>query len=552
MSETIESIIVNGATYWLPADENDVITLVNRAKAEKKTICMRGAAHSFPIINTLEAQAASGKNIYIMLSKMNKVTIDKPNMMVTVDAGCHLGEDPFDPTKKATLQDSLLWQLDQQGMAVGDLGGITHQTIGGFMSTGSSGGSTQFAFEEGLVSVDIIICGSNGAEKVTYRKPVPDNPDDPFYAVGYASMGLMGVIISATYKCIPKFNITGSETISTCDDCEIDLFDSGKGDKLSFQKFLEQTQYSRIIWWPQEHVTKAVVWKATRMDAGAPFVRQQYKEVPWIAGSPVLAEVGADVIYTAMARWPDWLDDLIGTNTKEYGFIKPAVEAAFKPIIFPAICQLFVKPGVQTFQDYWYTGLPMDNQMSDKIMPVWFTELWIPIEQSENVMNELKTFYAGEKCIERTGIFCVEIYAAKQSPFWMSPAYETDVIRIDIFWFANAKGDPAAYYQQFWDLLQKYKFRPHWGKYLPDGKSAQGVGYLRSLYPKWNAWMKLRDTLDPNKVFVSDYWENHLGISDWQNPTSVSVTEKSSASSEKENGSLEGVWKKFKKLFSKK
>lgn len=510
----MDSILVNGVTYWLPAGNDDIISLVNDAKGNNEIICMRGAAHSFPLIGTLEANATGKKYKYVMLSKMNAVSIDKANMTVTVQAGCHLGPDPFDPTGISTLQNSLLYQLDQQGMAVADLGGITHQTVGGFLSTGSSGGSTQFAFEDALMSVDVIICGASGAQKVTYSRPVPDNPDDPFYAVGLASIGLMGIIVSATFKCIPHFNISGSETISTVDDCQIDLFGPGNGTRLSFQNFLEQTQYTRIIWWPQKFVTKSVVWKAVQIPVSPGFVPKPYQEVPYVAGSPVPATLGADVLYTAMGTWPGWLSDILGTNNKTYQSIKSVVEPAFVPLIFPLICEVFVTPGVQTFQDYWYTGLPMDNQMGDRIMPVWFTELWIPISQSQAVMNDLLKFYNSGNGCENTGIFCTEIYAAKNSSFWMSPAYNTNVIRIDVFWFANSSGDPVAYYQKFWDLLQKYNFRPHWGKYLPAGTGTQGVSYLQTVYPKWNDWMKLRAQNDPHQVFVNDYWRSHLDIPD--------------------------------------
>lgn len=508
---SMDSINVNGALYWLPENENDVISLVNQAKEQGKVICIRGAAHSFPLIGNLESESVNDRNLYVMLSKMNAVSIDKSNMSVTVQAGCHLGLDPFDPTGISTLENSLLYQLDLQGMAVGDLGGITHQTIGGFLSTGSSGGSTQYAFEEALMSVDVIICGTNGAEKVTYTRPNPDNPDDPFYAIGLASMGLMGVIISATFKCIPNFNITGNETISTVDDCRIDLFGNGSNGKPGFQQFLEQTEYTRIIWWPQQFVTKSVVWQAKRAPYDPKNIKP-YQEVPWIGGSAIPATLGADVLYTAMGTWPDWFGDMVGTNSKTYKDVVPIVNAAFKPFLFPAICSVFVAPGVQQFSDIWYNGIPMDNQMGDRIMPVWFTELWIPINQSQAVMNDMKAFYASEKNCENTGIFCVEIYAAKNSEFWLSPAYQTDVIRIDIFWFANSNGNPVDYYTKFWNLLRKYNFRPHWGKYMPDGSSAEWKGYLPSVYPKWNDWMNLRKQNDPNGVFLNDYWRNNLQI----------------------------------------
>jgi hypothetical protein len=201
---------------------------------------------------------------------------------------------------------------------------------------------------------------------------------------------------------------------------------------------------------------------------------------------------------------------MLGSDDSTYQWLVEQVQKYYSPYIFPIICDVFVAEGVQQFQDYWWSGLPMDNQMGDRIMPVWFTELWIPINQSQAVMNDLLNFY--NQGLQNTGSFSVEIYAAKNSPFWMSPAYQTDVIRIDVFWFANTAGSPIPFYQKFWDLLQKYNFRPHWGKYLPDGVGSQGVSYLKSIYPKWNDWMNLRQQNDPNNVFVNDYWSSHLGI----------------------------------------
>lgn len=496
----------------MPANEDEVILLVNKAEAERKIICMRGAAHSFPLIKTLEAESASDGNLYMMLSKINTVSIDEEAMTVTVGAGCNLGLDPFDPTKTSTLENSLLYQLDQKKLAIPDLGGITHQTVGGFMSTGSSGGSTQFSFEDAIIGITLINCSSDGPQKASFNRPVPDNPDDPFYGAGVATMGLFGVIISATFKCVPTFNIQGTETttLDNFEACTIDLFGDGSKGKPSLQTFFEKTQYTRLMWWPQKGITKMVVWQASQIKPTHDFTVIPYKEVPWIDGSPVPATMAADLLFSAIGTWPNWLSDSMG-DTPEYKVIKELVDTSFYPLILPMICKIFVPLGEDNhFQDVWYNGIPMDNQMNDRLMPVWFTELWIPIEQSQNVMTELQKFY--NESPKNTGAFSCEIYATKKNTFWLSPAYNTDVIRIDVFWFANDIGNPVDFYKPFWALLQKYNFRPHWGKYLPDGDSDQGVKYLQNLYPKWNDWMNLRNKMDPGQVFVSDYWRGHLGI----------------------------------------
>ena len=553
----MDTIIVNGATYWLPENNNDVITLVNEASNNNEIICVRGSGHSFPLIGDLETEqkSSTGKTYkYVMLAKMYGVQMLDANT-VKVQAGCHLGVDPFDPTGISTVENSLCYYLDNLGTATNnpslnralpDLGGITHQTVGGFLSTASSGGSTQFSFEDAIVSVDVVTCQAGQAAVTTFTKPASGDLNDPFYAVGIASMGLFGVIVSATFSCIPQFYIEGSETIEYADKCSlINLF--GTSPELpNMQTFLEQTEYTRLMWWPQQNnvpktdLSRMVTWQAKRTDkAGAEAQAKHayelmgvtpppcadglkpYEEVPYFLGSPIPANIAANLLYTAIGQWPTWLKDLFGDeHYLEYGVVKALVEINYATKIFPAIMDIFVtvdtptniNKGPQLFSDRWYTGLPMDNQMSDKLMPVWFTELWIDINQSEQVMDTLKAYYDAQPITIDLSFSC-EIYAARQNNFWLSPSYQQDVIRIDVFWFGYNQGDPATFYQSFWDLLAKFNYRPHWGKYIPDTvNSKPGVTYISEQYPKWNDWMTLRNTMDPKQVFVNDYWRGKLGI----------------------------------------
>jgi len=549
----MDTIIVNGATYWLPENDGDVVALVNDALDKNEIICVRGSGHSFPLIGTTEKEQKSSTGRpykYIMLSKMYAVKMWDADT-VQVQAGCHLGYDPFDPTKISTVENSLCYILDNLGTATNDpslnralpdLGGITHQTIGGFLSTGSSGGSTQYSFEDALISVDVVNYDATrgGAFLDTYRKS--NNPEH-FFAMGLASMGLMGIIVSATFTCIPQFYIEGSETIEYTDKCSlINLFGSWTSKLPSLQKFLEQTEYTRLMWWPQQNnspqdLSRMVVWQAKRTDkAGAEAWAahayelmgvqpsadglKPYEEVPYIFGSPDPANVVANLIYNAIGQWPTWLQKILTDKPAEYEIIKTLVESNYATKIFPAIMDIFVavdtptnkNKGPQLFSDLWYTGIPMDNQMNDKLMPVWFTELWININETEGVMKVLKDYYDCQLITIDLSFSC-EIYAAKKSPFWLSPAYGHDVVRIDVFWYGNNLGDPATFYQNFWDLLATYNYRPHWGKYIPDTvNGTPAPTYLSKLYPKWDDWMKLRKERDPFQIFVTDYWRDKLGI----------------------------------------
>ncbi|MES2107347.1 MAG: D-arabinono-1,4-lactone oxidase [Bacteroidota bacterium] len=546
----MDTIIVDGATYWLPANNDDVITLVNDASKNNEIICLRGSGHSFPLIGDLEKEQKSttGKTYkYVMLSKMYAMEMLDENT-VKVQAGCHLGKDPFDPTHISTTENSLCYQLDNlpKPKALPDLGGITHQTVGGFLSTGSSGGSTTYSFEDAVISVDVVTCQAGGAAVTTFTRPTNGNADDPFFAVGIASMGLFGVIVSATFGLIDQFYIEGTETINYTDKCTtINLF--GESPELpGIQAFFNETEYTRLMWWPQENhvpgtdLSRMVTWQAKRTDqqgaekwakdaydlmGEAPPPNwdglKPYEEVPYIFGSPIPANFAAGLLYTAIGQWPTWLEKLMADKPKwQVDLVKAMVELNYPTKIFPEIMNIFVtvdtpdnkNKGPQRFSDRWYTGLPMDNQMSDELMPVWFTELWIDIDQSQAVMDTLKEYY-DKQPITIDLSFSTEIYAARSNPFWLSPSYQQDVIRIDVFWFGYNKGNPAEFYQAFWDLLAPFNYRPHWGKYIPDTvNSTPGVTYISNQYAKWNDWMTLRAKMDPQQVFVNDYWRGKMGI----------------------------------------
>ncbi|HTJ80703.1 MAG TPA: D-arabinono-1,4-lactone oxidase, partial [Polyangiaceae bacterium] len=186
------------------------------------------------------------------------------------------------------------------------------------------------------------------------------------------------------------------------------------------------------------------------------------------------------------------------------------------PYLIDEILGPFVPDGTIWFQDTWMCGLPMDNQMDDRLWPTVFTELWVPVSKAADVMKALRDYYAGggdkKVAYDHTGAFSCEIYAAKKSPYWLSASYGGDMLRIDVFWFGKNAGDPAdSFYPPFWDLLKPFGFRPHWGKTLPT-PSAKWVAYYDQQLPRLADFRKLRATLDPDGVFLTPYWKAHLGL----------------------------------------
>ncbi len=49
-------------------------------------------------------------------------------------------------------------------------------------------------------------------------------------------------------------------------------------------------------------------------------------------------------------------------------------------------------------------------------------------------------------------------------------------------------------------IFKKYNGRPHWGK-----MHTRTAKELSQLYPMWNKFQEIRNRLDPDGLFMSDY-----------------------------------------------
>lgn len=612
--------ITKGADgYYHPESEEELQALVKQALSASppRRLRVRGSAHSVARSIYTDGYGGVGDppngDINVMLDRyraigpITPIEGDPDHAIVEVEAGCNLGKNPYDPTHTSTWRNSLNYALQQAGWAFEDLGGISHQTVSGFLSTGSSGGSLMYSVEDDIVGFNLI--DGTGKLWVVNRDDPDPEKRDLFFAAG-VSMGLLGIISKVRLRVRRSFNIKGSQITSTTTDAPIDLFGSGTNDKPSLERFLRETPYTRLMWWPQHGFERIQVWQASRIEPQPGFKPKPYEE---LGRAPQLAALAGSLFYTIIGnlddisavpgKLTDWYahldrtlsgdddvnaccgptpdkahtrkisrqevldflcrlltdavakrsslledqahtralreaaaldagcpiqDGIAGIITKLIALLLDGALSsrlaqvlanflkAEMPYLIKDILDPFIPLGTQEFWDTWMCGLPMDNQMDDQLWPTWFTELWIPVEKTAEVMKALKTWYDGggnaATAYKHTGAFSCELYAARKSNFWMSPAYGTDVFRVDVFWFALNGEDPNAFYGPFWELLKPFGFRPHWGKFLPPPGSGDWVAYYRQNLPRFDDFLALRAKLDPQQIFVNDYWRANLGI----------------------------------------
>jgi len=493
----IGHIDIHGVPYYLPANEQEVMFLVDKAIAEKKVICMRGAAHSNPLIKSQEQES---NRIYLYLGRMRNVSIHLPSKQVTVKGGCNLGLDPNDPSGISTLENSLVYQVHQAGLAFPDLGGITHQTVGGFLATGAAGSSLKNPFNESLQSITFITALDGKATPVTFTRD--QNYDNNEFFAAALSLGLFGVIVEVTFQLEDAFIVRGQEATLPIKDWNVDFF-GDEPDKQPLTKFFSDYDYQKLLWWPQKGLSKVQVRTARREPLPNKFSPLPYEQLKGtLLGIPI-QKLGSMLLnFFGKVSWAIQRKTFFRST-----WIGEWLASKFRNNLVPGALSMLLTDQVTRFKDVWYNGIPTDNGIDERLIPVWFTELWFPFDKAPQIMSEFRDYF--ERRHDGPGTFSYEVYPSGSSEFWMSPGYRRKSIRIDIFWFAGNPNDPIRdFYQAFWEQLDEYEFRSHWAKFLPNYTPDD----LLHLYPKYREWLAVRIKYDPVGVFLSDYWQKKLHI----------------------------------------
>jgi hypothetical protein len=556
-----------------PGSVEDVRALILEARMRGVNLRVRGSGHSVPASIRSDRPSSCGpgaSGMDVMLDRMRAVVItpehDGASAIVQVGAGCNIGLDPHDPSGTSTWENSLNVQLHRAGWALRAMGGISHQTVAGFLMTGSAGGSTQHSLADTVLGLRFVdghgeihdVCSSDTGEKLRL-----------FHAAG-VSMGLLGVVTKVWLRVVPAYTLVGREVTTPLADCSIDVFGERRDERPGLVEFVRNAPFSRILWWPQPAFDRIQVWSAEpetrRSDSRrTPFeilsqrqtlsasllqtvvgnlpdlsqVPQQLENLCWfshleraLAGvhtidelrpaveqsSPNLSRVRINRWRQSGARSLRQLGEKISQRVFENSVVRKAGIGITTrmPRRIHRVMKIYVPDGTKEFRDDWHGILPMDDQLDSRLWPTSFAELWFPIEAASAVLKRLRDIHRDKSASERYQLsraFPVEIYASPRSPFWLSPGHERESLRINLIWLDQWPGDPVGdLYQSYYEALKEFGFRPHWGKYLP-APSDDWRAYYRRHCPQLQDFLDIRRRLDPRHLFVNEYWRNHLGIS---------------------------------------
>ena len=339
--------------------------------------------------------------------------------------------------------------LARYGLAMENLGDIDRQTISGAISTGTHGTGARF---RGLAAqvVGVVLVTADGE---LLRVDQHESPGLlPAVAVG---LGALGVLVEITLQCVPAFILHAVDRPAPLAGVLASV-----GDRAA------ATDHFEFYWFP--HTDVALTKTDTRLPAEAP-----RRPLPPV-GRWIDEELLSNGVYAAACG---------------LGTVAPAVVAPFS--------RLAVRlTGDREYTDWSHRVLTQHRGVRFREM-----EYALPAEDVPDAFEALQAL------IDENGwriSFPVEVRFAAADDLWLSTAHgrATGYIAVHRYW----RQDPQAYFEAVEQVMLAHDGRPHWGKMHTLDAAA-----LRPRYPRFDAFVALRDRLDPDRSFTNPYLRRVLG-----------------------------------------
>ena len=339
--------------------------------------------------------------------------------------------------------------LAPYGLALANMGDIDRQTIGGATSTGTHGTGAAF----GGLATQIRAVTLVTADGEILRVSETENA----HLLGAARLGLgaLGVLVDVTIECVPAFLLSAierPEPIAAVLE--------------SWAAATAATDHFEFYVWP--HTTTVLSKYNTRLPIDA-------------ERHPV----------SRLAGW--WEDDFMSNTVLA---AKLEVGRAI-PRLTPAINRL----ATRLVGDRSYTDLSHEVFVSARRTRFVEMEYAVPFEAVPEIVREVHALI--EK--KRWKIsFPIEVRSAAADDLWLSTA--SGRASGYIAFHRYHREDPTEYFRTIEHIMTTYGGRPHWGKmHNRDAES------LRAAYPRFDDFVAVRDSLDPQRVFGNAYLERVLG-----------------------------------------
>jgi L-gulonolactone oxidase len=340
-------------------------------------------------------------------------------------------------------------ELDTIGLSMSNLGDIDAQTVAGAISTGTHGtGAALGGIATQVRGLQLVLADGSVVD-------VSATSDPDLFAAARVGVGAFGVVTAVTLACEPRFELTAVEEPMPIERV-LEEFDS----------LADANEHFEFYWFP--HTDVALTKRNNRPTGG---------EVPG-----------------PLPRWREWLDDELLSN----GLFE--VIQRFerrRPSAVPALNRLSARAlSARSFTDVSHKVFVSPRRVHFREM-----EYAVPRQDLVNVLREVRGW------IERSGAtisFPVELRVAAADDIWLSTASGRVSGYLAVHQWHRVDFEP--YFRAVEAITAEVAGRPHWGKL-----HWLGAETLRERYPRFDDAMRVRDRVDPNRIFRNRYTDQVFG-----------------------------------------
>ncbi|NLU73813.1 FAD-binding protein [Streptomyces sp. HNM0575] len=337
--------------------------------------------------------------------------------------------------------------LAAAGLSLTNMGDIMEQTVSGAVSTGTHGTGRTSASLAAQVTGLELVC----ADGSVLRCSEQENAE--VFAAARLSLGALGVISELTFAVEPEFLLTAREEPMHFEQVTAE-----------FDQLVAENEHFEFYWFP--HTDGCNTKRNNRSDGPA-------KPLPRVRG---------------------WVDDELLSNGVFQGV---SSLGAAVPALVPAIARV----SSRALSARTYTDIPYRVFTSPRRVRFIEMEYALPREAAVPALWELK------QTVERSRLrvgFPVEIRTAPADGIPLSTANGRETAYIAVHMYRGAPHE--AYFAEAERIMTAHGGRPHWGK-----MHTRDASHLAASYPQFGEFTRIRDRLDPQRIFGNDYLRRVFG-----------------------------------------
>jgi FAD/FMN-containing dehydrogenase len=438
---------------YRPATLDDLREIVQSAERDGTTVRAVGSGHSWS-----DVALTAG---YLLRPERLNAPLEITGNLVRVEAGMRLRE--------------LNRHLDDNGLALSNMGGYDAQTVAGVMSTSTHGSGIGFGpIADSVRSIDLVASGGR-----VIRVEREDGPsthfdgelrkdDDVFNAVA-VGMGCLGVIYAAAIAVEPEYWLTEVRELSTWSRERARIPDA-----LAVNRHYEV--YLNL--YPGEDGEHRCI--ACRRNRATDHRRKRASD---------------------RLRRHLWLE--LASRSKVIPFLGNLVLDALPDTSPKRTDQLL---GFLADNEYTGPSYKVLNIGAANLLPAYSSELAVPLDRYAEAIERLIEVAARHRDLGRvyhTGLVALRFVQA--SPAYLSMMHGRDTMMIELIQATDTEGGfelLGAYEEALYDIGG----RPHWGQVNTL------AGPLGRMYPEYDRWLAVHEDLNATGVFDSPF-SKRVGIS---------------------------------------